>query len=468
VTEHLVLRWSGQPDTVEQHQAIAAEHGTVWWGKWAKSADGRDPISAENREALADQIRAGEPTFAFLHNSQSEWRTRLVSVRDRSFRPPASLVPGYYPDSQPIDLWLELKDFERLRPGWMINHLVFARGTAEGEPVHFRGMNSTYIVSEPTDHPASQQTSAPVPPETLQPAPPVASPGWSQPTIQASQAFDLRWLEQTTLWTKQELLEVISAIRSRGQVILAGPPGTGKTWVAERLGHHLTGGRPSAVEMVQFHPTYSYEDFVEGLRPVAREGQVTFEVVEGALIRVAERARAADHPVVLVIDEMNRANLPSVMGELLYLLEYRCREIRLLHRSAFSLPENLYIIGTMNTADRSIRSVDTALRRRFEIFDCPPRSDVLAAYYDAKKGRTDVPHLAAGMDALNKQLADQLDRHHAVGHSFFMAEELTRQDLERIWRRQIAPLIEEYFFDQPDLVASFAVDSYWPANARSE
>ncbi|PRC51639.1 AAA family ATPase, partial [Mycobacterium sp. ITM-2017-0098] len=87
-----------------------------------------------------------------------------------------------------------------------------------------------------------------------------------------------------------------------------------------------TGGQPDAVHIVQFHPSYAYEDFVEGLRPVAREGQVAFDLIPGALVKIADLARRVDHPVVLVIDEMNRANLPSVFGELLYLLEYRNKE----------------------------------------------------------------------------------------------------------------------------------------------
>ena len=159
---------------------------------------------------------------------------------------------------------------------------------------------------------------------------------------------------------------------------------------------------------------------------------------------------------------MNRANLPSVFGELLYLLEYRDREIRLLHRENFSLPENLFIIGTMNTADRSIRSIDTALRRRFDIFECQPEAGVLEAFYGREENETSVPGLAEGMKSLNDQLAEYLDRHHAVGHTFFMGETFSPSDLKRVWKRQILPLIEEYFFDQPDIVETFTLQSLWP------
>jgi 5-methylcytosine-specific restriction protein B len=300
--------------------------------------------------------------------------------------------------------------------------------------------------------------------EALRPL--IESPSGTQATPSLPERFDpsddLEWLLRELLWSRAEVDDVLDTLRTRRpQIILAGPPGTGKTWVAERIGRHFTAGQPDAVHVVQFHPSYAYEDFVEGLRPVAREGQVAFEVVPGALVKVADHARRADHPVVLVIDEMNRANLPSVFGELLYLLEYRDKEIRLLHRDRFSLPPNLYVIGTMNTADRSIRSVDTALRRRFDIFECPARPDILDAYYRSGENNSEVFGLAEGLRKLNDMLTQHLDHHHTVGHSFFMARNFTQNDLRRTWLRQIRPLIDEYFFDQPDLVQQFDLTMFW-------
>jgi 5-methylcytosine-specific restriction protein B len=306
--------------------------------------------------------------------------------------------------------------------------------------------------------------------EALRPL--IESPSGTQATpVTPPQRFDpsddFERLLGETLWGRAEVEDVLDTLRTRRpQIILAGPPGTGKTWVAERIGRFMTGGHPDAVHIVQFHPSYAYEDFVEGLRPVAREGQVAFEVVPGALVKVADHARRVDHPVVLVIDEMNRANLPSVFGELLYLLEYRDKEIRLLHRDRFSLPPNLYVMGTMNTADRSIRSVDTALRRRFDIFECPPRPDILDAYYRSGANNSEVFGLAEGLRKLNDLLTQHLDHHHTVGHSFLMAKNFTQNDLRRTWLRQIRPLIDEYFFDQPDLVQQFDLTMFWPSLPR--
>ena len=158
------------------------------------------------------------------------------------------------------------------------------------------------------------------------------------------------------------------------QIIFQGPPGTGKTYVAQKLARHLAGSE-ERVTLVQFHPSYAYEDFVQGFRP-AKDGQPGFELRDGPLLRAAKQARDDEDPDArhfLIIDEINRGQIAKVFGELYFLLEYRDSEINLQYSDEpFSLPENLYIIGTMNTADRSIALVDLALRRCFYFVEFHP------------------------------------------------------------------------------------------------
>ena len=158
-------------------------------------------------------------------------------------------------------------------------------------------------------------------------------------------------------------MEIEWLLKDKKQVIFQGPPGTGKTFVAQALALCLAES-DERVTLVQLHPSYAYEDFVQGYRPTLSNGQPTFRLTDGPLLLAADKARAepqAKH--FLVIDEINRGNIAKGFGELYFLLEYRDKAIRLQYSepdTKFTLPKNLYIIGTMNTADRSIALVDLA------------------------------------------------------------------------------------------------------------
>jgi 5-methylcytosine-specific restriction enzyme B len=247
--------------------------------------------------------------------------------------------------------------------------------------------------------------------------------------------------------------EVVALLRDKGQVILYGPPGTGKTFLARQLAVALAPS-PERRMVVQFHPSTSYEDFVEGYRPtVGDDGQLTYELVQGPLVRMAERAEAApevEH--VLVIDEINRANLPKVLGELLYLLEYRKEAVRALYRpdEPFELPENLLFIGTMNTADRSIALVDAALRRRFHFVPFFPHEGAMEGLLGRWLDRNGEPAWVAGMvDMVNEELRDRLGGPHLqVGPSHFMRPGLDLATLRRIWAYNVFPFIEEQLYGE--------------------
>lgn len=284
------------------------------------------------------------------------------------------------------------------------------------------------------------------------------------PVITQASALTIAWLEEQTLWPRSELETILESLNGgTPQVILAGPPGTSKTWVAELLARFITQDRPNQRRTVQFHPSYSYEEFIEGLRPLSKGGAISFEVRPGTVLQMSAGLKSSKDKRVLIIDEMNRANVPRVFGELLYLLEYRGKAIELQYSSGFELPDNLVFIGTMNTADRSIRSIDVALRRRFDLFECQPKVEILERFYSERSN--EVGSLLEGFSKLNSLLSEHLDRHHTIGHAFLMAETMTPQRLARIWRLKIEPLIEEYFFDQPDLLTEFRLAQFWPEAA---
>ena len=246
----------------------------------------------------------------------------------------------------------------------------------------------------------------------------------------------------------------ISRLKRKQHLIFQGPPGTGKTYVAERVARALTSGSTGLIETVQFHPSYGYEDFMHGIRPVVDTGrQMTFERMPGRFLEfckiASQRAQFSsnkqDPPCVLIVDEINRANLSRVFGELMYLLEYRDKKIRLAGEdNPFSIPENVYIIGTMNTADRSIALVDHALRRRFSFVHLAPDYDVLRSQLERHNLHAD--SLVSALLTVNKNIGD---RNYEVGISFFLKDGAgLARTLKDIWEGEIEPYLEEYFYDQ--------------------
>lgn len=263
------------------------------------------------------------------------------------------------------------------------------------------------------------------------------------------------------------LNEIVDLLKDKGQVILYGPPGTGKTYFAQRLAKALSPGA-GARTLVQFHPAYSYEDFFEGFRPaVDEDGNMTYQLTPGPLMKIAEIARGNPHQRhVMVIDEINRANLPRVLGELLFLLEYRDRAISTQYgpERRFSLPENLWFIGTMNTADRSIALIDAAMRRRFHFvpfFPNRPPTQGLLRSWTQKRAPSQAP-IADLLDRVNGELEQALGGDHLlIGPSHFMKRNLDAEGLRRIWVYNIEPLIEDQLFGQQEVISRFRFDAVW-------
>ena len=270
------------------------------------------------------------------------------------------------------------------------------------------------------------------------------------------------------LWDADHLRNIQRLLEDKRQVVFYGPPGTGKTYVALELARHFAGDGDST-SLVQFHPSYAYEDFVEGYRPADKDGQPGFELKPGPLKRIAETARdnpGATH--VLVIDEINRGNVARVFGELYFLLEYRDHEMSLQYSDdPFTLPENLWFIATMNTADRSIALVDAALRRRFHFVEfsphAPPVQGLLRRWLE--KDNPDLLWVARLVHLANDKLAD---RHLAIGPSHFMRKDLDENWVELIWNHSIYPYVEEQLFGDQDRLQEFKFESLKRAAQRQD
>ena len=261
------------------------------------------------------------------------------------------------------------------------------------------------------------------------------------------------------------LKDIVSLLEDKGQVILYGPPGTGKTYLARALAKALAPDEACRT-LVQFHPSTSYEDFFEGYRPAGTDGgAIQYKLTHGPLALMADQADdAPDKCHVMIIDEINRANLPRVLGELLFLLEYRDENVQTLYRpdEEFSLPENLWFIGTMNTADRSIALVDAALRRRFHFVPFFPDNGPMAGLLARWLKREGEPAWVGNLvDAVNAELKKELEGSDLLlGSSHFMTRygsslDTQRRRLRRIWEYNIEPFIEDQFFGDPDRIEHF-------------
>lgn len=273
-------------------------------------------------------------------------------------------------------------------------------------------------------------------------------------------------LAKELLWQPSERMDDIEKLLAvKPQLIFYGPPGTGKTHVARALAKLLADGREPT--FVQFHASYAYEDFIERYRPVGpKDGGPGFECLPGPLQQAVAKAQNEIH--VLIIDEINRANLPRVFGELFFVLEYRDQPVQLqYHRSEeepFTLPKNLIILGTMNTADRGIAQIDAALRRRFHFFPLfpldSPIAGLLARHLRARLGDGHpLQWLPDVLDLANNKLKDLGFYEAAIGPSYFMEKDLDDDLIELIWTYSIMPMIEERFPGDAKKKNQFALDA---------
>ena len=250
---------------------------------------------------------------------------------------------------------------------------------------------------------------------------------------------------------------LVQLIRRKKNVILQGPPGVGKTYAAKRLAYSMMGVKDKErVKLVQFHQSYAYEDFVMGYRPT----ETGFELRTGAFYNFCKQAEEdSEKDYFFIIDEINRGNLSKIFGELFMLIENdkRGMEIELLYADEkFCVPDNVYIIGMMNTADRSLAILDYALRRRFAFFDMNPAFETIQfKQYQENLKNPQFEALIDAIEALNVDIRedDMLGEGFVIGHSYFSnIVNITESELSNIIEFEIIPLLKEYWFDDPSKV----------------
>src|SRR5699024_2558633 len=251
--------------------------------------------------------------------------------------------------------------------------------------------------------------------------------------------------------------KLVHLLQYKKNLILQGAPGVGKTFLAKRLAYSMMGKKyGSRVKMIQFHQSYSYEDFMMGFRPT----ETGFALTEGQFYSFCKEAELdSERDYFFIIDEINRGNLSQIFGELLMLLEgdKRGQELRLIYQDEqFSIPKNVYVIGMMNTADRSLAIIDYALRRRFSFYTLKPAFDSEGFQEMVEiAGNDNYNRLVSTVKALNKDIAEDesLGAGFQIGHSYLTTnEEVTNDWLSLVIEYEILPLLKEYWFDEPEKI----------------
>ncbi len=262
--------------------------------------------------------------------------------------------------------------------------------------------------------------------------------------------------------TNIDIEEITRGLMYKKQIILMGPPGTSKTFLATQLALKLTKNKDH-IELIQFHPHYSYEDFVEGKELAGGDNGNAFKFIVKSKIftnfcnlAAADLKKDPSSLFIMIIDEINRGNVEKIFGELIFALEYRNKPVKLLYSNqVLQIPKNLYIIGTMNTIDLSIANIDAALRRRFFIYELMPDSELLLKWLNNhfnNEFNDIITQIISFFESLNRHIIDNdedIGEYQTIGHSYFIFEGISDiheylRNIELTWRYSIQPMLLEY------------------------
>jgi 5-methylcytosine-specific restriction endonuclease McrBC GTP-binding regulatory subunit McrB len=291
----------------------------------------------------------------------------------------------------------------------------------------------------------------------------------------------------------EQYAEYAGLLNFNPNLILYGPPGTGKTYATRKIidnfekkyfsenSSYSLAEAENRVRTITFHQSYSYEEFIEGIRPILSNdeiGKIGYKLENGIfkdlcikaekeLINKENNSKYIDKPYYIIIDEINRGNISKIFGELITLIEQdkrgNLKTILPYSKKEFTVPSNVYIIGTMNTADRSIAAIDTALRRRFTFVEIGPDSSILSQYDNHIVN--DTVDLCKLMDAINDRILEKFDRDHRIGHAYFMGIE-SLNNLYQTWYYKILPLLGEYFYNDIESLTAIVGESFYDKNGN--
>ena len=482
IVHHALLRFDPFWDKLsvkDYHQEVIDSNGYVWWGKYYKS---KRIISEEKVKIYKNQIDKNIPTYVyFLENKPGTdlYKSKLLDISDDFNSIDDENIPIYYRDAakEECEVFFKIDGFEKVNKEKTLEEL---RKSSEPEKLGgvnnaLRGSSSYLMVCE----------------ENISEKSELGNLSWVLDEHTRLVKFvDYSIFEHNTSTIPKEFYSFFSLTGDETKVNIQLEDEQGKLYSSYI--RTASKSRSTPAKLIKWNKDFDnflksnipkWEEIKKGesqekygLFFTKTELENTYKIAAGEISKdQISHSFTNNHSkqpplesfgesIFLIIDEINRGNLPRIFGELLNLFEYRDEEVTLQYsKSKFSLPSNLYFFGSMNTADRSIKGIDAALRRRFDFINVEPNYEILNKHLESKF--SEVNNIAQGLNNLNQQLFQDLkDKSYLIGHTFFMSdqEKITIDEFKAIWNRKIYPQLEEYFFDEPGKLINYKIENFWP------